>query len=117
MVLESNYCEQLLDADEKRPWSLKQRISSRHGHLSNFQAREFAKELQEQGLERVVLGHLSRDCNTAEVARKEFEELSLREVKVASQDEPTGWMPVADPPPIALSVDEKSGQVVMELFG
>jgi len=117
MVLESNYCDQMLDADEKRPWSLKQRISSRHGHLSNLQARDFAKELQEQGLERVVLGHLSRDCNTAAVASKEFESLSLREVQVASQDEPTSWIPVADPPPIACSIDEDSGQVVMELFG
>lgn len=117
MVLEANYCDQMLDADEKRPWSLKQRISSRHGHLSNVQAREFAQELQGEGLERVVLGHLSRDCNTAAVASKEFDELSLREVRVASQDEPTGWMPVAEPPPITFSVDEQSGQVMMELFG
>ncbi|MDQ8189592.1 MBL fold metallo-hydrolase [Roseibacillus persicicus] len=117
MVLEANYCDQMLEDDEVRPWSLKQRISSRHGHLSNHQARDLARELQSSGLERVVLGHLSKDCNHAQVASKVFEELGLREVRVASQTEVTGWMPVADPAPVALSVDEATGQVVMELFG
>ena len=35
LVIESNYCTKMLEEDEKRPWSLKQRIRSRHGHLSN----------------------------------------------------------------------------------
>ncbi|MBK1834294.1 MBL fold metallo-hydrolase [Roseibacillus ishigakijimensis] len=116
MVLEANYCDRMLAEDEKRPWSLKQRIASRHGHLSNEQACELARELQGCGLERVVLGHLSKDCNTAAVAGQAFAGLGLREVRVASQDEVTGWMPVFDPPPVPLAVEEGTGQVVMELF-
>lgn len=115
MVLEANYCDQMLEDDEVRPWSLKQRISSRHGHLSNEQACELARELQRSGLERVVLGHLSKDCNTAEVASGVFAELNLEEVKVASQTEVTGWMSVKALPPVEPEVEE-TGQVVMELF-
>src|SRR5690606_32524502 len=37
IFIEANYDEGLLEADLKRPWSIKQRISSRHGHLSNRQ--------------------------------------------------------------------------------
>lgn len=116
MVLEANYCEQLLEEDELRPWSLKQRISSRHGHLSNVQAYELARELQSAGLQRVILGHLSRDCNTAAVANAVFEDLALQEVRVASQTEVTGWMPVVDAPR-PKEIIEESGQVRLELFG
>ena len=115
-VLEANYCDQLLEDDEVRPWSLKQRISSRHGHLSNDQACELVRELQASGLERVVLGHLSRDCNTAEVASKAFAKLKLAELKVASQTEVTGWMTVKPKPPVVPEVEE-TGQVMMTLFG
>lgn len=116
MVLEANYCEQMLEDDELRPWSLKQRISSRHGHLSNDQALEVARELQASGLERVILGHLSKDCNTADVASAVFEALSLKEVKVASQNEVTNWITVADEP-APEPVVEEGGQVTMTLFG
>jgi phosphoribosyl 1,2-cyclic phosphodiesterase len=40
VVVESNHCSDLLKADTRRPWSLKQRISGRHGHLSNHAAQE-----------------------------------------------------------------------------
>ena len=117
LVLEANYCDQMLEDDEVRPWSLKQRISSRHGHLSNEQACDLARELQVEGLDRVILGHLSRDCNSAAVAEEVFTPLKLRELVVASQTEVTGWMLVTDPKPVVLSVDDKTGQVEMELFG
>lgn len=103
MLLESNYCDRMLEADVKRPWSLKQRISSRHGHLSNLQARELAESLRAGGLKRVVLGHLSRDCNHARVAREAFDGVELEELQVASQGEPTPWMRVVEPEPL---VDE-----------
>src|SRR5437899_3074755 len=35
LLLETNYDLKLLQDDRKRPWSVKQRIQSRHGHLSN----------------------------------------------------------------------------------
>ncbi|HEY8992084.1 MAG TPA: MBL fold metallo-hydrolase [Luteolibacter sp.] len=68
LFVEANYDDAMLEADTKRPWSTKQRISSRHGHLSNAQAAELVAELAHPGLRRVVLGHLSRDCNAPDVA-------------------------------------------------
>jgi hypothetical protein len=47
---------------------VKQRIQSRHGHLSNTAAANVIEELLPGKIERVVLGHLSRDCNTPELA-------------------------------------------------
>src|SRR6266550_85498 len=45
-----------------------QSIQSRHGHLSNAAASMVIGELLPGKIERVVLGHLSRDCNTPELA-------------------------------------------------
>jgi hypothetical protein len=41
---------------------------SRHGHLSNSAAAVGVSELLPGKIERVVLGHLSRDCNTPDLA-------------------------------------------------
>ncbi|HET6407819.1 MAG TPA: MBL fold metallo-hydrolase [Chthoniobacteraceae bacterium] len=68
VVIETNHDEKLLQEDTKRPWSVKQRIMSRHGHLSNAAAGSVLAELLEGRLRRAVLGHLSRDCNSAELA-------------------------------------------------
>jgi phosphoribosyl 1,2-cyclic phosphodiesterase len=116
LVLESNYCDRLLEEDEKRPWSLKQRISSRHGHLSNAQSCALAGDLVAGGLERVILGHLSRDCNTAQVAAGVFEPLNLQEVQVASQTEVTGWMRTEKPESAVTVAEDVSGQEMLELF-
>lgn len=66
VVVESNHCSDLLAADTKRPWSLKQRISGRHGHLSNAAARELLLETASPRWRRIYLTHLSRDCNSPE---------------------------------------------------
>ena len=69
IFIEANYDETMLQNDERRPWSLKQRIASRHGHLSNKQAAELIGSIAGGGkLERVVLAHLSEDCNSPEIA-------------------------------------------------
>ena len=68
LVIETNHDEKLLQNDTKRPWSVKQRIMSRHGHLSNAMAAEVIAELLAANLRRAVLGHLSRDCNSPELA-------------------------------------------------
>ncbi len=70
LVLESNYDLQLLQNDRKRPWSVKQRILSRHGHLSNEAAANLAVEIATERLEDLYLGHLSGDCNTPELAEQ-----------------------------------------------
>lgn len=99
LVLEANYEWQMLEADQKRPFSTKQRISSQHGHLSNEQAADLIAELVPDGLKRVILGHLSSDCNcpmkAVEVVRERIggEEL---EICVASQNEVTPWQTIEE---------------------
>ena len=68
LLIEANYDEQLLEKDTKRPWSIKQRIQSRHGHLSNTAAAETVSGIRHDGLGHLLLGHLSRDCNSEELA-------------------------------------------------
>jgi phosphoribosyl 1,2-cyclic phosphodiesterase len=97
LYLEANYDDDLLAADTKRPWSIKQRISSNHGHLSNRQAAALLENISHDALKHVVLGHLSSDCNCRDIAsrtiRQVLENKGLPEVSVncASQDEPCGW--------------------------
>lgn len=68
LFIEANHDEKLLHADTKRPFSVKQRILSPHGHLSNNAAAELAARILSGTLSHVVLGHLSRDCNTPDLA-------------------------------------------------
>ncbi len=108
LFVEANYDDALLEADMKRPWSTKQRISSRHGHLSNAQVAEFVGGLVADGLKRVVLGHLSRDCNKPEVAIAAVGACGLP-VCCAGQDEPCGWHQEAPPCDVAFEPDELFG--------
>jgi phosphoribosyl 1,2-cyclic phosphodiesterase len=97
IFVEANYDEQLLELDTKRPWSIKQRISSRHGHLSNSQVAELIREIAHPALGRVVLGHLSSDCNTPEIIltrlRSCLAELGHDHIGLhcAGQHEPSTW--------------------------
>lgn len=75
LVIETNHDEKLLQACQFRPWPVKQRIMSRHGHLSNAAAASVIEQLLPGKIERVVLGHLSRDCNTPELAKGAVEAL------------------------------------------
>ncbi len=109
LFIEANYDVPLLEADTKRPWSTKQRISGRHGHLSNDQAAELIQCLAHDGLHHIVLGHLSDDCNDPDVAcRKIMEALgqslaATARVMCAHRHEPTPWLEVArrSPTPLA----------------
>ena len=86
LVLESNHCEKMLQDCPKRPWSLKQRILSRHGHLSNTAAANVIPHLLERNLRQLILGHLSRDCNSPEMAlaimRDKLSTLGLNDIAV-----------------------------------
>ncbi len=97
LFVEANYDEGLLESDTKRPWAIKQRISSRHGHLSNSQVTELIRDIAHPALARVVLGHLSSDCNTPEIILARLQacltELGHGHVGLhcACQDVPTAW--------------------------
>ena len=70
LLLETNHDLKLLQEDTKRPWPTKQRIMSRHGHLSNDAAAQAAQELVTADLHHMFLAHLSSDCNRPELAEQ-----------------------------------------------
>jgi phosphoribosyl 1,2-cyclic phosphodiesterase len=92
LLIETNHDEKMLQDDVRRPWPVKQRILSRHGHLSNDAAAVVVAELAGQNLRRAVLGHLSRDCNQPALAigavRSRLGEAGAMEIVCASQTEP-----------------------------
>jgi phosphoribosyl 1,2-cyclic phosphodiesterase len=67
LVIETNHDEELL-RDGPYPWTLKQRVRSNHGHLSNNAGGSLLQELLWNGLEAVFLGHLSETNNRPELA-------------------------------------------------
>jgi phosphoribosyl 1,2-cyclic phosphodiesterase len=67
LVLEFNHDEEMLQ-NGPYPWHLKQRIRSRHGHLSNSEAAVLLDELLHPGLEGVFLSHLSEVNNDPALA-------------------------------------------------
>lgn len=68
LILEANHDEVMLHTSHYPP-SVKRRISSSHGHLSNQAAARFVTELMHPRLAGVVLAHLSKDCNRPALAR------------------------------------------------
>jgi phosphoribosyl 1,2-cyclic phosphodiesterase len=98
LILEANHDEIML-REGPYPWSVKQRIASSHGHLSNRAAGELAGELYHPGLATVVLAHLSEHCNDGSLAREcvgmALESTSYRgPLLVATQDEPLATIDV-----------------------
>ncbi|MDQ6654368.1 MAG: MBL fold metallo-hydrolase [Verrucomicrobiota bacterium] len=102
LVIETNHDEKLLQACQHRPWPVKQRIMSRHGHLSNTAAAAVIEQLLPGKIERVVLGHLSRDCNSPELAKSTVQALLAKcgretvEVFCADQREVSRRFPIGE---------------------
>ena len=94
LILEANHDEALLHQGPY-PWSVKSRIASSHGHLSNDAAANLAMELLHPRLAGIVLAHLSGECNRPELAEavvgRALKTAGFRGLlKVAGQDAPTG---------------------------
>lgn len=92
LILEANHDEMML-WNGPYPWSVKQRIASSHGHLSNRAAAELVRELYHADLGAVVLAHLSDSSNdpglAAEVVGTELEGAGFEgRLMVARQDTP-----------------------------
>ena len=68
LLLESNHDLEML-RDGPYPWSVKQRVLSRVGHLSNDAASEFLAADYDGQAAYIVLGHLSENNNLPELAR------------------------------------------------
>jgi phosphoribosyl 1,2-cyclic phosphodiesterase len=67
LLLESNHDLEML-RDGPYPWSVKQRVLSRVGHLSNDATAEFLQKDYDGGASWIILGHLSESNNAPELA-------------------------------------------------
>lgn len=67
--LESNHDPEMLQ-NGPYPWVLKQRIKSRHGHLSNQESLELLHDLAHDRLEALVMAHLSEVNNHPDKVRE-----------------------------------------------
>lgn len=68
LVLESNHDIEMLKVGPY-PWSVKQRVMGRKGHLSNDLACEYIAESLDEATATLVLGHLSEQNNHPEIVR------------------------------------------------
>ena len=78
LVIEANYDEEML-ASGTYPAFLKERVSSKSGHLSNRDAAEFLATSYTTDLKNIWLCHLSRDNNHPELAYKTVDLRLFRE--------------------------------------
>ena len=96
VLVESNYDPGML-RDGPYPWSLKERITSPLGHLSNGDVALYLERHLSERCETVVLAHLSRNNNHPEVARM-MADVALRrrgrdDVRLEmTGPEGTGWI-------------------------
>ncbi|MDB4271237.1 MBL fold metallo-hydrolase, partial [bacterium] len=85
----------------KRPWGTKQRIVSRHGHLSNTETAGLLAEVACERLNHVILSHLSPDCNcpklASETVRTQLAERGYVNIQVqcSRQDQPSEWVNIS----------------------
>ncbi len=102
LVLEANHDVEMLRVGPY-PWSLKQRVMSRHGHLSNDEMSRFLREDFDGRAEYIVLAHLSQKNNHPEIARMSaIEALASRSpllsqeaeqrVHLSYHNRPTDWI-------------------------
>ncbi len=85
VILEANHDKDML-RNSHRPWSLKQRILSRQGHLSNETAAELLADIAGDSLQQVFLAHLSSDCNSLDLAlhtvRSHLKSVGLEHIRI-----------------------------------
>ena len=81
VLIEANYDNGMLDFGPY-PYHLKRRIKGPQGHLSNTDCAAFLPELIKNGTTHIILGHLSKENNTPDVALQTcVSELSLAGLK------------------------------------
>jgi phosphoribosyl 1,2-cyclic phosphodiesterase len=95
LMIESNHDLEMLRVGPY-PWSVKQRVMSRVGHLSNESLAQFFAEYYDGGASYIVLAHLSEQNNHPEIALRAAENalgpqmtLISNRVMLAAQDGPT----------------------------
>jgi phosphoribosyl 1,2-cyclic phosphodiesterase len=77
LLLESNHDLDMLKVGPY-PWSVKQRVMGRNGHLSNAVTCDFVENDLDRGVQTLILGHLSEHNNHPEIVRMGAEQSLLR---------------------------------------
>jgi phosphoribosyl 1,2-cyclic phosphodiesterase len=78
LLLESNHDLEMLKVGPY-PWSVKQRVMGRNGHLSNSHTCDYLEGDLDNGVQTLILGHLSEHNNHPEIVRMGAEQsLQLR---------------------------------------
>ena len=85
VILESNHDIEMLK-NGRYPYFLKRRILGAFGHLSNDSASKTAVELIKSGTKHIMLGHLSADNNTPNIAISETANLAVKNGAVPGKD-------------------------------
>lgn len=73
LMLESNHDRRMLEAGPY-PYSVKRRILGNYGHLSNEDSGHFLTQLLHNDIVKIILGHISRENNTIDLAKWSVEE-------------------------------------------
>jgi phosphoribosyl 1,2-cyclic phosphodiesterase len=68
LLLESNHDLEMLKVGPY-PWSVKQRVMGRNGHLSNSHTCDYLEADLDSGIQTLILGHLSEHNNHPEIVR------------------------------------------------
>ncbi len=68
LLLESNHDLEMLKVGPY-PWSVKQRVMGRNGHLSNSHTCDYLEADLDSGVQTLILGHLSEHNNHPEIVR------------------------------------------------
>ena len=68
LLLESNHDLEMLKVGPY-PWSVKQRVMGRNGHLSNSHTCDYLEAGLDNGVQTLILGHLSEHNNHPEIVR------------------------------------------------
>jgi phosphoribosyl 1,2-cyclic phosphodiesterase len=77
LLLESNHDLDMLKVGPY-PWSVKQRVMGRNGHLSNAVTCDYVENDLDNGIQTLILGHLSEHNNHPEIVRMGAEQSLLR---------------------------------------
>lgn len=97
LVLECNHDSELL-ANGDYPYSLKQRVGGRYGHLNNQQAAQLLAKLEVSRLQHLIAAHLSHKNNTpalAVSALRQVLDCPADFIGVASQQHGFAWREIA----------------------
>jgi len=86
ILLESNHDPDMVLHNSRYPQFLKQRILGSLGHLSNLMCAHTLGELQGTGVRHALLGHLSQDNNTPELALQTVSQELARQGLTPGQD-------------------------------